>query len=328
MSGYLQGRTVFVSGATGMAGSALLERLLQEHPDTAIRAGWHRSAPFLHHARIRYVQGDQGVLADCRRMIAGCDAVVMAAAFTGGAALTRVEPWRHIRENLEMNLQMLEACHLEGVKRVIYVGSATLYQEYEGFIREEALDLNAEPAAAYGGFGWTIRYLERMCRFWHDQTGLEVVIFRCANIYGPYARFDPARSNFIPALIRKAVERMDPFEVWGSPEVTRDVIYAGDFARAVLMALDAGERICYAVYNLGSGVRTTVGEVVACALKQAGHTPGAVLYRSDRPTTLTFRALECGKIRRELGWVPEFSLEAGIAATTAWWQSNRHHWKS
>ncbi len=59
---------------------------------------------------------------------------------------------------------------------------------------------------------------------------MEIVLVRAANVFGPYARFDPSTSNFLPALIRKAVERLDPFPVWGSPDVVRDVIYSADFA--------------------------------------------------------------------------------------------------
>lgn len=327
MSGYLAGKRIFLAGSTGLGGSNIIQRMLVHHPTTWIRAAWHKTEPFIHHERVEYVRGDLSSLESCRQLVKDCDGAVMAAAFTGGAALTRSAPWQHIRQNLEMNIQMLEAFHLEGVKRVIYVGSATLYQDFAGFIKEEELDMNAEPSRAYAGFGWTIRYLERMCRFWHEQAGMEMILFRCANIYGPYGRFDPQRSNFIPALIRKAVEGMDPFEVWGHPEVTRDVIYAEDFAQAVIMALDVGDKICYAVYNLGSGVKTTVGEVVTLALQQAGHIPSEVKYLADRPTTMVFRALDCGKIQRELGWTPEFSLEAGIGKTMAWWRQNRDQWR-
>ncbi|MEO5354242.1 MAG: NAD(P)-dependent oxidoreductase [Magnetococcus sp. XQGC-1] len=326
MSGYLADKTIFLAGATGMAGSSILEHLLAHYPTTRIRGGHWRTEPHILHERIEYVRGDLTSLEDCRRMVRGCDGAVMAAAFTGGAGLTQSAPWRHIKENLDMNTRMLEAFHLEGVKRVIYIGSATLYQDFAGHIKEEELDMNSDPSRAYLGFGWTVRFLERMCRFWHEREGMEMIVFRCANIYGPYAKFDPGSSNFIPAIVRKAVERMEPFEVWGSREVTRDVIYAADFAQAVLMAMDAGAKICYDVFNLGSGVTTTVGEVVDCALRHAGHTPDAVHYRTNQPSTVPFRALDCAKIQRVLGWSASVAIDEGIGRTVAWWQANRQLW--
>ncbi|MBF0460630.1 MAG: NAD(P)-dependent oxidoreductase [Magnetococcales bacterium] len=326
MSGYLANKTIFLAGATGLTGSSILEHVIAHCPTTRIRAAYRHTQPHIRHERIEYVQGDLASLEACRRMVRGCDGAVMAAAFTGGAGLTQSAPWRHIKDNLEMNIQMLEAFHLEGVRRVVYIGSATLYQDFAGFIKEEELDLNVDPSRAYAGFGWTVRFLERMCRFWHDQDGMEMVLLRCANIYGPYAKFDPKTSNFIPAIIRKAVDRMDPFEVWGSRDVVRDVLYAEDFARAVRMVLDAGSRICYDVFNLGSGVKTTVGEVVACALRHAEHRPSELQYSAHQPTTVPFRALDCSKIQKILGWHPEFSIDEGIGRTLTWWQQNRQWW--
>ena len=64
-----------------------------------------------------------------------------------------------------MNTQMIEAFQLENIKRVIYIGSATLYQEFEGSIKEDELDLNKDPNQAYLGFGWVVRFIEKLCKF-------------------------------------------------------------------------------------------------------------------------------------------------------------------
>src|SRR4029077_5127963 len=87
-----------------------------------------------------------------------------------------------------------------------------------------------------------------------------------ANICGPRARFDPARSNFIPALIRKAADGLDPLEVWGSPDVTRDVIYSGDFGETIARLLEV-EAASGEVFNVGSGRGVSVGDVVTAVLK-------------------------------------------------------------
>ena len=104
------------------------------------------------------------------------------------------------------------------------------------------------------------------------------------------------------------------------------MIYAGDFAQVVMMAMDVGEKIGYDVFNLGSGITTTVGEVVDCALRHAGHTPDAIQYHANQPSTVSFRALDCAKIQRVLGWSPVFSIDEGIGRTVAWWRENRHWW--
>jgi GDP-L-fucose synthase len=73
--------------------------------------------------------------------------------------------------------------------------------------------MNREPHRAYFGVGWAKRYVEKLCRFWYEKAGLEVIIARSSNIYGPFAKFDAEVSHFVPALLRKAVDKRDPFEV-------------------------------------------------------------------------------------------------------------------
>ena len=303
-----------------------MQYILDNFPFTKIRAAYNNTKPFIKHDRVDYVKGNLVSLKDARRMVKGCDYAIMAAAFTGGAGLVKTSPWRHIKENLYMNTQMLEAFHVEGVRRFIYVGSATLYQDFEGFIKEDQLDLNQDPSLSYLGFGWVVRFMEKMCKFFHEKYDLEIVMLRSSNIFGPYAKFDPLTSNFIPAIIRKAVDGKDPFKVWGSPDVIRDVIFSEDFARAVVMALNEDE-IKYDVFNLGSGVKTSVGDVVRWALKHSGHTPSRVKYNSDGPVTMKFRALDCSKINDVLGWVHQYSIEEGVKKTTEWWKENKGWWK-
>ncbi len=322
----LEDTRIFLAGATGLAGTAILKRLLADHPDARIRASDRTPvAPNVRGDRVEYVQGDLRELDFCRSMARGCGCAIMAAAYTGGAGLVNAFPWAHIKENLWLNMQMLEAFHLEKVPRVVFIGSATLYQDFEGRIAEDALDLNQDPHPAYMGFGWVVRFTEKICRLLHDRYGMQVAVARVANIFGPFARFDPASSNVIPALIKKAVDRMDPFEVWGDPSVTRDVIYADDFAEAIVK-MAACEQDAFEVFNVGSGEPTTVGQIVGWALKAARHEPRVVTYRQDRPTTMRYRALDCSKIRAALDWAPRHTIEEGIRKTTEWWIENKAWW--
>lgn len=309
-----------------MTGTAILKFLLANYPNAAVRAALHKREPFVKHAQVEYTRGDLSSLDDCRRMVHGCDYAIMAAAHAGGVNFTSVFPWKHMDDNLMMNKQMLEAFYLEGVRRVVFIGSAAIYQEFEGSIKEGDLDLNKDPHEAYFGYGWGMRFLEKLCAFLNRKYGMEIIMVRAANIFGPYDKFDPKTSNFIPATIRKAVDRMDPFEVWGTPDVTRDVIYVDDFARAVVMMLADG-KIKFDTFNVGSGMKTTVGDVVDWALKYSGHSPSKVKYVSEnRPVTIKFRALDCCKAKRVVGWEPLYTIEEGLRLTTEWWVKNKESW--
>jgi nucleoside-diphosphate-sugar epimerase len=319
-------KMLFLAGSTGMVGTSILTNILKDRARIRIRASYLHTRPFIRDKRIEYVKGDLRSLSDCRRMVRGCDRAIMAAAVTSGAAGLVAKPVEQVSDNILMNTQMLEAFYRENVKRAVYIGSSTVYQEYKGSIREDQLDLNKPPHPGYAGIGNVVRFIEKLCEFWHVQTGIEIVILRATNIFGPYARFDPQSSNFIPAIIRKAVARMDPFEVWGSPRVVRDVIYSEDFARGVVAALGK-ENIRFDIFNIGSGLQTEVSGVVRLALQCAGHIPGRITYNGSRPTTSSFRAFDCSKAGRLLGWKPACTLEEGIRITADWWIKNRGWWK-
>ena len=224
-------RCVFVAGATGLAGSSIVRRLLTLDEVVTVRAG-HMSdgGAFIADPRITYIRGDLRRAEDCDRMVAGAHLAILAAAQSGGAQEAVSAPWRQVTDNVVMDTVLLDALHRAGVRRTVFVSSATVYPELAGSIKESDLDWNIPPAPAYLGIGYAKRAAESLCRFWHERAGMAIIVARASNIFGPNAKFDPARSNFIPALIRKAVDRQDPFEVWGAPGVTRDVIYSEDFA--------------------------------------------------------------------------------------------------
>jgi nucleoside-diphosphate-sugar epimerase len=321
----LNNQTVFLAGASGMTGTSILRYILAHYPTTRIRAAVHSTDPAVVSDRVEVVRGDLRDLADCRRMAAGCHCAIMSAAYAGGARYTTQSPFEHTRENLVMNRQMLEAFHLEGVQRIVFIGSAVIYQAFEGYITEDELDFNQDPHGAYFGFAWAMRFLEKMCWYLHDQFGHEVVMVRAANIFGPRDKFDAQRSNFIPAIIRKAVDKMDPFELWGTPEVIRDVIFCDDFAKAVVLLAD-DQRITCDVFNGGTGVKTTVGKVAEWALKYAQHQPAEIKWIQDKPMIIGFRALDCSKLKQAMGWEPDHTIEQGVEQTVTWWMQNRERW--
>ena len=318
-------QTIFMAGASGMTGTSILRRILDDHPRTRIRAAIHQTEPDVGSERIETVRGDLRNLDDCRRMAAGCDCAIMAAAYAGGAGYTTQSPFEHMRENLVMNRQMLEAFHLEGVKRIVFIGSAVIYQSFSGSITEDELDFNKDPHGAYFGFGWAMRFLEKMCWYLHEALDHEVIMVRAANIFGPRDKFDATRSNFIPAIIRKAALKMDPFELWGEADVVRDVIYCDDFAQAIVLLADAAHITCD-TFNVGSGAKTSVGDVAQWALKYTDHSPSQTKWINDGPTTIRYRALDIGKLKRAVAWQPEHTIEEGVKKTAQWWLANQETW--
>ena len=322
----LENKTVFVAGGSGMAGRAIINEILTNYKKVKIRAAVFSQGDFCFvNERVEVVRGDLRDPEECRRMCSGCDFAIMAAALTGGAKHNANYTFLQINANANMNMQLLQAFHEERIKRVLLIGSATCYQEFDGAIAEGDLDWSKDPNGAHFGIGWVTRFIEKVAQFWNQKTGMEIVMVRASNIFGPFAQFDPARSNFIPALIRKAVKRMDPFEVWGNPEIVRDVIYSETFASACLGLLNR-EDIKFDVFNIGSGVGTKVSDVVDLVLKQVGYTP-VINYVPTGHSNLKMRILNCDKLKRTLTNLDLETQHSGISKTIDWWENNHNTWK-
>jgi len=321
----LSGKRILVTGASGMAGSAVIRRILAQCPGALIRAVHHEREPLEPAPGVEYVRADLTDRAGCRAVARDCGLAVLTAAKTGGAAAAARSPQAQTTDNVLMDASCLDAVATAGVRRVVYVSSVTVYQDFQGAIAEQDLDLNQDPPAAHFGVGWAKRAAERLCAFWQRTTGMEVAVARASNIFGPFDKFDPDRSNFIPALIRKASDEMDPFEIWGSPDVTRDVIYVDDFADALVRLLLV-PGIGFECFNVGSGERTTVGQAARWAMEAQGYVPSEIRSVGGKPASLAFRALDCGKITSLLGWKPEHTIREAIGLTASWWRENRSWW--
>ena len=322
---FYAGKRVLVTGGTGMTGTEVIRQLLAAEPTVQVRATWNWTPPDFSNQRLEWVQADLRQREACQAAVAGVDAAILAAAVTGGARALTEQPETQVTDNLVIDALMFEALALADVSRCVFFSTASLYQPLAGLIREEQLDRNEPPHPAHRGIGFVKRASEQLCQFWHEHSGLACGMLRAANIYGPRACFDPSRSNFIPALIRKACDRLDPYEVWGSPDVVRDVIFVSDAAAASVRLLAVPGLGCE-THNLGTGFSSTVGDVVRESLKSACHSPSSVVYSENRPVTVKGRILDCKRLEHRLGWKPTIALDEGVRQTLRWWQENKNSW--
>lgn len=324
----LDNKRIFLAGATGSAGANILEYLLKNYPSTRIRA-LHRSSPdpkpYYEDPKVEYICSDLTIKEDCRLAVQGCDCVIMAAAYTGGSKFVQSNPLKYVHENYLMNINLLTAVIDQNIQRAVWLTSSSLYQPVQKNIKEDELDYLKDPPPIHFGFGWFGRFFEKYCRFRHQMHGTEILIARVSNIYGYYSRFDEERSNFIPALIKKAVNQIDPYEVWGSPDIVRDVVYAEDVAKAAMAMLER-EEVKFDIFNIGTGGSATVKDAVNYALEAAGHKPSKIIYQRDEQKVRSFTGLDCSKAKEMLGWEPKYSLKEGIDKTTAWWIKNKDSW--
>ena len=182
-----------------------------------VRVSVHQRAPIIKDPRIETVPADFAQLDDCRRAMRGVQYVFHAAGAVSAAAVTAGNAMSAINVNLILTAQTLQAAWMEGVERYQVFSSSTGYPAADHAIKEEEM-WTGPTYPAYFGYGWMRRYLERISEFVAAKSSMKIALVRPTAVYGRWDNFDPVTSHVIPALIRRAVEKQEPFVVWGTGE--------------------------------------------------------------------------------------------------------------
>ena len=313
----LKGKNVLITGGSGLLGTSLTQRFADL--GMCVQCTYYSRMP-RKFRNVEYLQYDFTKYEDCLAATKNQDYVMICAVQAAGVKGVRQSPTKTILPNLEIHAGLFEACCENDVKKAVWVSSSSVYQEASFPISEDELDLNQQPYELYQGIGWVYRYLEELAKCYYAKHGLKVGIIRTSNIYGPYDRFDDEKSHVIPALIKRAQQKDDPYIVWGEESIVRDFIFMDDLTEGVLRVLN---NYCYAdPINISNGIPTTIGELVDIILKVCNH-PVTVQYDPAKPSAISYRVLDNTKCDKILGKMNKTSLEEGIRKTVEWYNS-RH----
>jgi GDP-L-fucose synthase len=225
-----------------------------------------------------------------------------------------------IAANLILTVQMLQAAWDEQVERFLVFSSSTGYPESGVPLKEEEM-WTGPTHPVYFGYGWMRRYLERLSEFIAKKSELKIALARPTAVYGRRDNFDPITSHVIPALIRRAVEREDPYLVGGDGNEVRDFLHITDLVRGCLLLLEKYP-VCDPV-NIGYGSAVTIRDIVSIILHAAEFPQVEVIYDNAKPSTIPFRMIDIEKAEKILGFTPQVTLDEGITDTVLWYQKNR-----
>jgi GDP-L-fucose synthase len=315
----------FLAGGSGMLGRAII-RINENSPKPIlIKASsytqkWDRGNS---HAT-EYIQADLSKITDAS-LFEDCDTLIMSAAITGGINMNNKNPEDQINGNLKLMCNLLSLLQKSNIKKVIFISSATVYQDSNSVLAEEDLDLNLPPPGSVYGVGWTFRYIEKILKFWSEKLNLKVIILRAGNIFGPFDKFDPSRSNFIPALIRRSVSKEDPFLIFGPRDTTRDIIFCDDLAKLILKCVEK-ETLSFKVFNASWGLGITIENVLNKILRFTEHSPEKLEWTESTSPSAYKRVLDCNKVKSSFGWKPQITFDDALRITIDWWNHNQTSW--
>jgi nucleoside-diphosphate-sugar epimerase len=263
------------------------------------------------------------------------DAVIHLAGVVGGIGRNDGFQGELGYKNLQMGLNVLEACRLAKVKKLIMLGTTCSYPNSPKtipFVEDELFD--GMPEITNSGYGIAKRALIKLTQEYHDQYELNVTNLIPTNLYGEYDSFDESKSHVIPAIIKKfehpqmaAAECMGSFvgfetpvvEIWGDGSATRDFLHVHDCVRAISICLekDTGSQ----PINLGSGCETSIKELVE-KVQKIGQYTAEIDWDNSKPNGQPRRCLDITRAKNVLRWQPQVTLNEGLRKTIDWYRNN------
>jgi len=341
--GIWQGRRVLVTGGAGFIGSHLADRLMTlgatvTVADNLSKAGngylldvWkdHGLRPEdtgqkgeLRAGDHRLIECDLQDVASARYAVTGQQVVFQLAATIGGRGFIDTHP-ADCCGNLALDYNVISESYRAGVEHVAYASSACVYPvslqtEYGStHLLEEEEAFKDGTANSDREYGWAKLMGEMELDAFHRQYGLKGSAVRYVTAYGE--REDDTHA--IIALIRRAVERQDPYIVWGTGEEDRDFTHVSDIVDGTILA---AERISDGTpVNLGTAKRYKIKDVVRMILDIVGFEPRELVFDTSKPTGVVTRALDIRRAKDLLGWKPKVGLEEGLRQTIQWFAEAR-----
>lgn len=322
---------VLVTGATGLVGSHLVERLIERGDRVRALVRTNSLPDFLQDQSIEIVTGELSDRASLERAVEGVEVIYHCAARPplGGTSQ------EFYRDNVKGTENLLEAGLEEGVERFVHVSTVDVY----GYSHHDGTDERA-PCKADGLYSWSKIEAERIVMRYYNRHRLPVSIVRPCLIYGPRDR------HLLPTVLQLISRKHAPLIRGG--RVLLDLVYVGDVAEALCLAGTMQAAIGQ-IYNITDGVRHTLREVVQFCARAVGWTPqyvslpyslayGTAMIVSGLSSWLKFSTLpilrwevikamghhrhfDISKAIQELGYRPQVPLEKGLQFTLEWYRS-------
>lgn len=322
---------VLVTGGAGFIGSNLIRLILTERDWEVVNLDALTYAGNLENLRdvegdrrYRFVHGDIGDAAVVREAMRGVDAVMHLAA-ESHVDRSILEDAPFVRTNV-LGTQTLLAAALEaGPKRFLHCSTDEVYGELPWADPDEpgprARFTESTPIDPRSPYSASKAGSDLLALAYHRTHGLDVVLTRCSNNYGPYQ----LPEKLIPLCITNVIEGKS-VPVYGDGLNVRDWIQVEDHCRGMLAALERGA--AGRVYNLGGDAERTNLHVVRRILSGLGGDDRSIEFVRDRPGHDRRYAVDSRRARDELGWSPQVRFEEGIQATVDWYRSHEKWWRS
>ena len=304
---------IYVAGHSGMVGSAIVRRLMRDGFENLILRT-HQELDLI----------DQKNVFDFFKNNKP-EYVIISAGKVGGIQANNKFRAEFLYENLIIQTNLIHSAYLNGVKKLLFLGSSCIYPRNctqpikEGYLLTGELEQTNEPYALAKIAGI------KMCENYYRQYGCNFISAMPTNLYGPGDNFDLNNSHVIPALLRKfheaKINNSPSVEVWGTGTPKREFLYVDDLADACILLLknlEASELEKNGIthINVGSGIDQTIQEL-ADTIRDVVGFEGQVIFDKTKPNGTPEKLLDI-TVLSNMGWKPTKSLKDGLEKTYSW----------
>ena len=313
-------RRVLITGGAGFIGSNYVRYALHHHPDWKVavldKLTYAGNADDMRKAgeRVSFIHGDICNSGDVRKAVAGTDAVVNFAAESHvDRSLLNARPF--VRTNVEGTHVLLTEALRAGTRRFLQVSTDEVYGDVSGTVRHSLETDALSPRSPYAA---TKAAAEHLVFSYGTSHGLDVVITRGSNTYGPYQYPE----KIIPLFVTNALEDRS-LPVYGDGSAVRDYLHAEDHCRGIDLVLHEGRG--REAYNLGARLEVSGIEVAERVLDLLGKPRTLIQFVADRPGHDYRYSVDPSKAEA-LGWTRRWDFLDGLAQTVAWYVGRREWW--
>ena len=305
------GRNVLVTGGTGLIGRQIVDILCNVGAKVKIVS----LDKIKVNEQAEHVFGDLTSFEFCKDITKDMDFVFHVAGIKGSIEVTKAKPASFFVPLLMMNTNVLEACRINKVQKVVYTSSIGAYASAEVFRETENLD--GPPMDMFPG--WAKRMAELQIQAYKIQYNLDnFSVVRPCNVYGPGDNFDPNSAMVIPSLMYRIYHKEDPVVIWGDGSAIRDFAYSRDVAEGIILALYYGTKSQFV--NLGSGKGYSIKELVETLNSFIDFN-----YKFDltKPSGFPRRVMDISLAKKLIHYNPTATLLDGLKETWNWYVKNQ-----
>ncbi len=249
--------------------------------------------------------------------------VIHLAAKVGGIGANQDNPGSYFYDNLIMGIQLIEEARERNIEKFVSLGTICCYPKFATVPFQEKNIWDGYPEETNAPYGLAKKMLLVQGQAYRQQYGFNSIFLMPVNLYGPRDNFDSKSSHVIPALIKKFIEAIalgqSEVSVWGTGKPTREFLYAGDCAKAIVLATENynGKD----PVNIGSGAEITIKDLALMIAEYTGFT-GNIVWDSSKPDGQPRRKLDVTRASKLFGFKAATSFEVGLKKTIDFYKNH------